>query len=163
MGKSGLWKFVGILGLLGVLLVGCAVDGLEEAQEAQEVSQITAALGGAGDPCRNPCNCKLGLFCSSASGTCQPYLFGPPPPAPCYASCQCPARQSCVFSGNPFGSCESPPRNCASDCDCGVAFVCHIDPGDTEGRCTSDFSPFPQCRCDKHCPSGRHCVGGICS
>jgi hypothetical protein len=144
-----------------MVVAACVAEPVSD-ENLEFVDETEQALSGAGGWCAGNCSCKEGLSCQKEpgayTGTCVSFMFGPPPPKPpCYGSCQCTNRKTCVFPANSsFGSCESPPASCTSDCDCGVAFVC------SAGQCTSTFGPFPACRCDKHCPAGKHCTSGGC-
>jgi hypothetical protein len=143
------------------LIAACAAESASDSGEFDEteiVDEAELAL----TTCTGNCSCPLGSYCSKEptaySGTCTPWTFGPmPPKPPCFGSCQCSNRQTCVYyPGLTFGACQSPPTSCSSDCDCGVSFVC------SGGTCTSTFGPFPACRCDKHCPYGKTCISGGC-
>lgn len=53
-----------------------------------------------GSPCRDACDCELGLFCSigpgATLGACTVDQFAPAPVDPCYGTCQCPGGQRCI-------------------------------------------------------------------
>lgn len=148
--------------LLSLLVLGspsCFMDtgGTGDELTNAEVEGTVSALRSIGEYCVSTCQCELGSECKS--NQCTEILdFSPPPPSPpCAWSCQCPYPNSCVFSGgSAYGLCESPTVPCSSDCDCGVSSTC------VSGQCLVDFGPYPHCRCDKHCPSGKQCINGGC-
>ena len=152
---------------LGFTIPACTA-GAPESDSPEETQQTGATLVKFrqpwGQPCRFDCDCQLGFYCDNSlpKPTCQADEFGPPPAyTPCYGSCQCsPWGQTCVYNGSySFGECQSPPASCSSDCDCGVAYTCDMN----IYQCISDFGPYPECRCDKHCPPWKqHCQSGFC-
>lgn len=162
-------RFATVIQSFAALALFCAAPAacLMESPDPQEnveanTDEANSELLQAGEPCSRDCQCALGTACKSYEGApkvCTPIgNFSPPPPSPlCAASCQCPGSTSCVFpSGAQYGTCQAPTEPCSSDCDCGISMRC------SSGTCTPDFKPYPACRCNKHCPSGKTCVSGSC-
>lgn len=147
---------------LGFAIPAC-MTSTAESPPPDDPEQVGEARSELYQQCSNTCNCELGSSCALGLNPpiCVPFGFGPYPPfTPCYATCQCPSDQTCFFvSGSNYGECTSAPKSCNSDCDCGVAYKC------INNRCSGTFGPYPECRCDRHCPVGKHCsnpAGGFC-
>lgn len=149
--------------LLSMMIGACAADPASDIDQPEEalVQEAASALTGLGGACNNTCSCQLGLYCEL--GTCTYDMFGggpPPPSTACFESCQCSSTQTCIFGTNStrkyYGACQYAPTYCSSNCDCGRAAVC------VNGKCSVDFGPYPECRCNKHCPSGTYCSNGWC-
>lgn len=84
----------------------------------------------------------------------------------CRASKDCPSEEACINN-----KCLNP---CLAEAVCGPNAICRSSNHVTECRCPEGFvgNPLPQqgcvrvpisCNSPNQCPSGHHCVSGICA
>ena len=148
------WQACGTRGLVALLVLlfqlACGAAVPPEPGTGGAPSATNAPAKASVPQCWSDCQCQRGFYCDNR-GQCSDLDFSPHyPPTSCFASCQCPgSAPTCTFQGNYFGECTAPASTCQSDCDCGQAAICNRN----TRRCELTFGPYPECRCDQHCPN----------